>query len=262
MDSDRLESFTKNVQSGISRLEAAFDSSDSFEDVSAEATKLWELLDEGEDVLDELDLTDLPDIVDAGDVPEAIDVEDLPDAISEGDPKEAIDTIGLVRAIELRELWNSTDMRELWREAREFEDAVTDFTGDSEGDSDGSDGMLSGMGTDMDVGMDGPGIDTEMDSELYQSKIQSELHDSVESFRGKLLETRNKLAQIKKENESKGNIGQPNSRNPTAYSTMAGSRPDMGKSTHFSTVPTETRYSSAPNSKRIYGRRFEEEDDA
>ncbi|SIR14211.1 hypothetical protein SAMN05421858_1576 [Haladaptatus litoreus] len=260
MDSDRLETFTENVQSGISRLESAFESSDSFEDVSAEATKLWELLDEGEDVLDELDLTDLPDIVDAGDVPKAIDVEDLPDAISEGDPKEAIDTIGVVRALELRELWSSTDMRELWREAREFEDAVTDYTGDSEGDGE-DDGMLSGMDTDMDVGMDGPG-NTEMDSELYQSKIQSELHDSVESFREKLLETRNKLAAIKEENESKGNVGQPNSRNPTAYSTMAGSRPDMGKATHFSTVPTETRYSSAPNSKRIYGRRFEEEDDA
>ncbi|GAA0198177.1 hypothetical protein [Haladaptatus pallidirubidus] len=261
MDRNRLESFTKDVQNGVSRLESTFESSDSFEEVSVEATNLWELLDEGEDVLDELDLTNLPDIVDAGDVSKAIDVEDLPDAISKGDPKEAIDTVGLIRAIELRELWSSTDMRKLWREAREFDDAVSDFTGDSD-DGDADDGMLSGMDAGIDADVGGPGIDTEMDSELYQSKIQSELHDSVESFREKLLETRNELATIKAENESKGNVGQPNSRNPTAVSTMGGSRPDMGKSTHFSTVPKETRYSSAPNSKRIYGTWFEEEDDA
>ncbi|WP_435154182.1 hypothetical protein [Haladaptatus sp. DFWS20] len=255
MDNDRLGEFTADVQSGVDTLESAFESSDSFEDVSTAAEKLWDMLDEGEDVLDELDLTNLPDVIDATRLPDAVEVEDVPEAISEGDPKEAIDTMGLIRAVELRELWNSTDMRELWREAREFDDAFGDFSGE---DSEEGDGMTSGM----DAEMDASGIDGEMQSELYQSKIQSELHDSVESFREKLLETRDRLAKIKEENESKGGAGQPNSRNPTAFSTMPSSRTDIGKSTRFSAVPKEAWHSSAPNSKRIYGDRFEEEDDA
>ncbi len=256
MDSDRLESFTEDVRSGVEALESTFESSDSFEDVSSKAETLWTVLDEGEDVIDELDLTNLPDVVDATQVPKAVEFEDVPEAISEGDPKEAIDTFGLVKAVELRELWDSTDMRELWRESREFDDAFDEFAGDS-GDEDG-DGMLSGADADMDVS----GIDPDMQSEVYQSKIQSELHDSVESFREKLLETRDRLAEIKQENESKGGAGQPNSRNPTAYSTMPSSRTDVGNSTQFSTVPKEAWHSSAPNSKRIYGNRFEEEDNA
>lgn len=255
MDTDRLGEFTVDVQSGLETLESAFESSDSFEDVSTAAEKLWDVLDEGEDVLDELDLTNLPDVIDATRLPDAVDVEDVPDAISERNPKEAIDTVGLIRAVELRELWSSTDMRELWREAREFDDAFDDLGG---GGGEEEDEMISSMDADTDAS----GIDGEMQSELYQSKIQSELHDSVESFREKLLETRDRLAEIKEENESKGGAGQPNSRNPTAFSTMPSSRTDIGKSTRFSTVPKEAWHSSAPNSKRIYGDRFEEGDDA
>ncbi|WP_266077540.1 hypothetical protein [Haladaptatus caseinilyticus] len=257
MDSDRLDEFTKNVQSGIDALESAFESSDSFEDVSAEAENLWDVMDEGEDVLDEIDLADLPDVVNAKRIPDAIEFGDLPDAISDGDPKQAIDTWGLIKAVKLRELWDSTDMRELWRETREFDDAFDEFL-DGGSDADEESGMLSGVDADV----DGSGIDGEMQSELYQSKVQSELHESVESFREKLLETRDQLAEIKRENESKGGAGQPNSRNPTAYSTIPGSRRDIGNSTRFSTVPKEGWHSSAPNSKRIYGDRFEEEDDA
>ncbi|WP_227354238.1 hypothetical protein [Haladaptatus salinisoli] len=260
MDDQQIEAFETEVRSGVERLKSAFESSESFEEVSDEAEKLWTVLDEGEDVLDQIDLADVPDIVDAEDASEAVDDEDVPKAISEGDPKEAIDARGLVKALELRQLWESADVRELWREAREFEDAVDDLGGDSEDGGDG--GMLSG--TSADVGgadVDDADVESEVRGELYQAKIQSELQDSVETFREKLIETRNELAAIKAENESIGGPGQPNSRNPTAYSSVARSRTDMGSAGSFSTVPRETKYSSAPNTKRIYGDRFEEEND-
>ena len=47
------------------------------------------------------------------------------------------------------------------------------------------------------------------------------------------------------------------SRNPTAISTLPGSRGDLGRSTRHSTVPTETKYSTTPNYDRIYGDRFD-----
>ncbi|WP_458188362.1 hypothetical protein [Haladaptatus sp. NG-WS-4] len=257
MDNDQMETFVEEVQSGVRRLKSAFESSDSFDEVIQEAENLWSVLDEGEDVLDEIDYSDVPDVVDADDASEAIDVEDVPEAISEGDPKEVIDMWGLYQALNLKELWDSADMREVWREAREFEDAVDDLDDDSD-----DDGMLSGADADMEGGSVGAGdVDDEMQSELYESKIQSELHDSVETFREKLRKTRNQLAEVKAENEMHGGPGQPSSRNPTAYSTAAGSRMDRLSVKKFSTVPKETRHSSAPNMKRIYGDRFEEDSD-
>ncbi|WP_458204657.1 hypothetical protein [Haladaptatus sp. NG-SE-30] len=258
MDNDRMETFAEDVKSGVKGLKSAFESSDTFEEVVQEAEKLWSVLDEGEDVLDEIDYSDVPDVVDADDASEAIDVEDVPEAISEGDPKEVIDMWGVYQALKLKELWDSADMREVWREAREFEDAVDDLDDDSDDGED--DGMLS----DPDMGggaMDDAEVESEVQSEVYESKIQSELHDSAETFREKLLETRNRLAEAKAENEKKGGPGQPSSRNPTAVSTLSLSDREAVTVTKFSTVPTETRHSSAPNMERIYGDRFEEKTD-
>jgi hypothetical protein len=249
MDSDRLKAFTDDVRSGLDGLTAAFESADSFEDVSGEARNLWNVLDEGEDVLDELDLIDVPEVVDLSELPDIIELEDTPDAVDEGDPGELIDVRSLIRAIEFRELWSSTDVRGLWNESDEFTDALEEIgIGDSDGDDD-EDGM---MGSDL---------KNEVQSELYESKLQAQLQESVDEFREKLMDTRNDLKEVKEENESMGGAGQPSSDNPSAYSTMTGSRSDMGGVGRYSTVPKSGWHSSGGGSKRIYGDRFEEEED-
>ncbi len=249
MDSDRIKAFTDEVQSGLDGLTEAFESAESFEDVSGEAQKLWNVLDEGEDVLDELDLTDVPEVVDLSELPDIIELEDTLDAVDEGDPGELIDVRSLIRAIEFRELWSSTDVRSLWNESDEFTDALE------------STGMVDSTRTRTGDDMMGSDLKNEVQSELYESKLQAQLQESVDEFREKLMDTRNDLKEVKEENESMGGAGQPSSDNPSAYSTAAGSRSDMGGVGRHSTIPKSGWHSSGGGSKRIYGDRFEEEDD-
>lgn len=247
MDNQEIRAFTDEVESGLERLVTAFESSDSFGDVSAEAENLWNVLDEGEDVIDELDLTDVPDVVDVSELPDVVELEDTSDAVDEGDPGEVIDVRDLIHAIKFRELWSSTDVRSLWKEGDEFTDAVDDVGGDGSEDDDGT-------------GMDAD-IENEVQSELYESKLQAQLRESVDEFRGKLMETRNELKAIKEENETVGGPGQPSSGNPSAYSTISGSRTSKKGVARYSTVPKRGWHSSSEGSKRIYGDRFEEEAD-
>ncbi|WP_440009972.1 hypothetical protein [Halomicrococcus sp. SG-WS-1] len=262
MDSDRLRKLDESARSGIERLESTFEDSDSFETITAEAENLWEVVEEAGELLEEVDLRELSDAVDHSDLTEAIDYEDVPEAMK-GDVEEAVDLRGLLEAVALRELWNSTDVREVWRESREFVEAVEEVGETMDDDSNGS----SADGDDfLDVDADELGVSDrdEIPTDAYQTKLQAELADSVETFREKLLETRNQLKQAKEENElqqAERSRSQPDSRNPTAYSTVPSKRSDIGNATKFSTVPRETRYSTAPNFDRVYGDRFEEDHD-
>ncbi len=249
MDNDRIEAFTDEVQSGLDGLVSAFGSNE-FDTISTEAEKLWTVLDEGEDVLDELDLTDLPDVVELSELPDVIELEDTSEAVDEGDAGEIIDLRSLANAIKFRELWSSTDVRSLWKESDEFTDAL-EAIGIGSGDSDNDGNGMLAMDDDL---------KNEVQSELYESKLQSQLQESVDEFRESLMDTRNDLKEIKEENESMGSTGQPSSDNPSAYSTMATSRSDMVSVARYSTIPKKGWHSSTGGSKRIYGDRFEEED--
>ncbi|MGA9402943.1 hypothetical protein [Haladaptatus sp.] len=249
MANDEIEPFLDEVQSGLDGLVSALGSADSFDSVAAEAENLWNVLDEGEDVLDELDLTDLPDVLELSELPDVIELEDTDDAIDEGDAGEVIDVRSLISAIKFRELWSSTDVRSLWEESDEFTDALEEIgVGDDESDDDDT------------IEMD-EGLENEMQSELYESKLQSQLQESVDEFRDGLIDTRNDLKEAKEENESRGTTGQPSSGNPSAYSTMAASGTTEASVARYSTVPKSGWHSSGSKNKRIYGRRFEEEED-
>ncbi len=173
MAKDEIETFLDEVGAGLDRLVSAFISADSFDSVSTEAENLWNVLDEGEDVLDELDLSDLPDIIELSELPDVVEVEDTDDAIDEGDAGEVIDVRSLISAIKFRELWSSTDVRSLWEESDEFTDALEEIgIGDDDPD-DPDDGMME-MDDDL---------ENEMQSELYESKLQSQLQESADEFR-------------------------------------------------------------------------------
>ncbi|XVH31163.1 hypothetical protein ACNS7O_12320 [Haloferacaceae archaeon DSL9] len=102
-------------------------------------------------------------------------------------------------------------------------------------------------------------VDTEQVSNVdqYVVAVQAQLSESVEEFRQKIIEAHAELAKIREETEDMFEpVGQPNSRNPTAVSSMPRKRGDMGGRSMFSTVPKNTMYSNVPNHKRIYGARF------
>lgn len=226
---------------------------------------LAELVEETEELLETADLSELPEAVDASELDEAIEGEDAPEALRELDPSEAIAFRKLLKVIELGEVFDSVDVREFWRNKRELEDEyedVTDYAPDDE-DEEEPEEQFDFVDEDYDAPELDPDLGTLDEDETGQGKqaaVQKEVSDAVGEFRESLLAAHARLDRMVEENEERTrHVGTATSRNPTAVSTMARSRPDMGGGTRGSTVPEETRYSNAPNRRRIYGRRFEEE---
>lgn len=256
---------------------------------------LQAVVEEADELLDAMDLTELPSAVDAEDADEVIREDELPEAIANLDPEEAIRLRKLLAVIDIGELWDSVDVRDVWRNKREFEEALEelDETDDEDvlpfvDDLTDDDGFVDGLTDDgdddgfVDVDMDGDGVmdgdgllggdgDDAVDvpDEAYQTAVQSQLSNSVDEFRDGLVAVHQKLARLREENQERiDSTGQPNSRNPTAHSTLTSGRGRSDVDTRYSTVPAESKYSNAPNRRRIYGSRFEkhaeeeEEEDA
>lgn len=252
----------------------------SFDDAQEDVEDLLAVADEAQELLQTVDLGELTEAVDLADLPEAVEADDLPEAVAKGDPGAAIQYRKLAQVVELGELWSGQDMRELWRNKRELEEATDDVADDSTDD----DGALAKMRETLDSLTDDSEereffddsassdegeaeADTEKDdldipSEAIEQQIQSGLDDAIEEFRQGVLEVRDRLEDLKAENEERTeDVEQPSSRNPTAYSTLPSARSDMHGVAKFSTIPSETKYSTAPNRKRIYGSRFDDRED-
>lgn len=223
---------------------------------------LWEVADEIEDVVETIDLTDLNDIVDVGDVPEAVDASELPEAIAERDLGEAVKRRKLVKVINFTELWDAIDVRAFWKEFRELNDEVDDVTGADD------DSLTPEMDVVDDVDLDRPDFEglgdfdslDDFDPESAENAIQKKILEGVDEFREALLASHEKLKALRDENRERTSRADDstNSRSPTAVSTMP-SRDctNVGGTARFSTVPRETRHSTAPNRHRVYGDRFE-----
>lgn len=246
---DQLEELLPGIADALERLKTAIVENSDDEEVIETAEEVWEILDEAEDVLDTLDLEEVPDVINVEELHEAIEAEEVPEAIADGEAREAIDLSGLKEAIEFRELWGAADISELRKEKAELEDEIDDVT--DEGEEGEDDGLLDTGGV---IGTGG-GAHTQFDAEDRQEKIQSLIEKAVEKFRAMLLETHDKLRVLYELNQEK--LGGSDSLNPTAVSTMPdGPVPDSA-STRASTVPSQVRHTRTDNPRRIYGRRFE-----
>lgn len=209
---------------------------------------LEDVADEAEDILSSADLTQLASAIDWSDLPETIELEDLPDAVRDRDLSEVLVLRKLLELSELHKLWEGMDTRELWREKREFDDEMDDITEDH--DDEATDSMRDASMPAGDV--------HEIDPETIENAIQSELSESVGEFREKLLEARERLRDLRERTEDRFPERRRNrSRNPTAVTTMPQRAVTAGGVANHSTVPAETRHSTAPNRPRIYGSRFE-----
>jgi len=225
---------------------------------------LYEVATEAEELLATIDLSELPEAVDVSELPALIETGDIPEAITSGDAGKAIDTKALLDVVELGRLWSSVDVREFWRNKREFESALDDVTDD---DGDRGEGVLNRIKeafataaeADGDDGLGMDDVDEEVSADAAQAALQSGLQDAIDKFYDGLLKTHERLETLRELNrERTGNVGQPDSRNPTAFSTLPDpSKGSRGRGLQYSTVPRETKYSSAPNRERVYGTRFE-----
>jgi hypothetical protein len=233
-----------------------------FEELIADIQTVAE---EAIELLETMDLSELPAAIDEEELDELVVEENLPEAVANGDPDEAIRLRKLLAVVDLAELWGSVDVRDAWRNKRELEDAVDDVTDETDDASD-DDGFVSEMtGDEDDVDFDaGETLETGDDDmnvpdQAYETAIQSQLSDSVEQFRRGLVEVHHQLARMREENQRRTESAeQPSSRNPTATSTLASTGTRSSVDVKYSTVPRETKYSSAPNRARVYGSRFDE----
>ena len=276
LDSD-LDDLLDRAMDDIDALLTAQESDHPFEEVQEDVEDLITVVEEIEELLETVDLTDLPDAVDLSELPDAIEASEVPDAIAEGDPGGAVKYRKLLQVVELGELWDTVNVREFWRNKRELDDATDDVTDDEDEDEEGPMEKLREFVGDDDADADDAGSvetrdtsgtddtedgsereDIDVPTETIQQRVQSKLSDAVGEFRESLLDTRERVQELKEENEGRvEEVGQPDSRNPTAYSSIPTARNGMSGTAKFSTVPEETRYSSAPNRPRLYGSRLD-----
>lgn len=231
-----------------------------------------ELLDELADV--HRALVALLETVDPSAAADAIDLERLwtlvdwtgiPRAVSTGDYRSALAYENLPEVVDAADFLESTDIREGWRRARELSTEVEDVTDALSGDDGGAE---SGTVEENRVEAANDAAEREAGVELAKSLsttdggrrlvVQKAVSDAVSEVRADLLDAHERIETAVADHESRSaRVDRPNSRNPSAFSTLPRSGPPVAAATTFSTVPTETRYSDAPNFERVYGRRFQ-----
>lgn len=281
---EEAEDCLTNVEECLGGLESLEElDSDTLETLLGDIETLARVATETEELIDALNVGDLPEAVDADELLEAIEVGKIPDVLADEDAgaSDLVNFTQLFRAIDLLNAWDATDLGDIWEEKRELEDAVDDL-------EDGEDaGMVEDAVSDIaeddesligdDDGDDDELIETEFgaeeakaalgspnpedDPEAYQVFIQEQAMEGIDAFRTALLETHEKFERLVEYNRERmrRKDTSTNSRNPTAASTMPTERAAVGSGVKHSTVPQDVHLSTAPSRKRIYGQRFRQE---
>ena len=276
---DEAEDALANVDELLGGVESIDELDDgAIESVVGDVETLVSVVRETEELLETIDLTDLPDAVEGDELLEAIEVGEIPEILAD-DEQGASDLVNftqLFRAIDLLNAWDATDLTDLWQEKRELQDAVDELgDGDDAGMAEDAisdvtdgddDGDLIGDDDEDVIEMDAGDakealgdINVAEDPEAYQVAIQEQAMKGIDAFRSALLETHEKFEQLYEMNREKmrRQDTSTNSRNPTAAATIPTDRRDLGGGARHSTVPQKVKLSTAPTRKRIYGRRFE-----
>ncbi|SDC47814.1 hypothetical protein [Natrinema hispanicum] len=285
-DAEPAADLLEEADAGLDRLKDTLGNLDNVDELEGETVEtvigdvdtLVRVADELVELLNELDLSELPDAVDKEELLDAIDVGEIPDAIANDDGvSDVVEFTKLFDAIDLLNAWNATDLTDICQEKRELDDAVDDLADGNDAGmiedtvsdlADDDDGQLVGddealIETDMDAVSATKAalgdIDVAEDPEAYQVAIQQQAMAGIDAFRTALLETHERFERLYEFNREKmrRQDTSTDSRNPTASSTIPTDRRDLGGGARYSTVPQDVKLSTAPSRKRIYGRRFE-----
>lgn len=288
---DSFDALLEDATESLGRLEETVGESDAIEDLDDDTLEtvvgdldtLVRVAEEVGDLLEAMDLSELPDAIDGDELLDAIELGEIPDVLADDDHgvTDLVDFTELFDAIDLLNAWNAADLTDVWQAKRELddatddlgdgddagmlEDAVSDIVTGDDGDGDGllgddEDGVLD---TGMDAGSAAKealgDIDVAEDPEAYQVAIQQQAMEGIDAFRSALLETHEEFEKLYEFNREKmrRQDTSTNSRNPTAAATIPTERRDLGGGARYSTVPQTVKLSTAPTRKRIYGRRFE-----
>lgn len=283
-----FDDLLEEADASLERLEDTLGDVDAIDELEGETVEtvvgdvdtLVRVAEKAVELLNELDLSELPDAVDGDKLLDAIDVGEIPDAMANDDEgvSDVVDFTMVFEAIDLLNAWNAADLTDIWQEKGELDDAVDDLAdGDDAGMvedavsdiDDDDDGQLVGDDDEdlIETGMDTASatkealgdIDVAEDPEAYQVAIQQQAMAGIDAFRTALLETHETFEQLYEFNREKmrRQDTSTNSRNPTAAATIPTERRDLGSGARYSTVPQDVKLSTAPTRKRIYGRRFE-----
>lgn len=271
LDENAVE-LLKRAEEAIESLFASFSSGTDAE-IRENIEDLRNVIEESAELLETVELTKVPGAIDYENMDEAIDVSDIPNAIAERDVGRAIHYNKLLTLVEFGEVLDAVDVRAFEQNKDEFEAAVDEFIGESGRNQDQNQNQKPDQDQNRDENDDrgiidsmdpdtGDATEVASDGQVKQVAMQSKLRDSIEEFRESIFEAHDRMKELretasKQVAETNGDIGQPSSRNPTAYSTLPPQQTDRIGTTGVSTVPANTRYSSASNPPRIYGDRFE-----
>jgi hypothetical protein len=271
-DTDDATALLERAAAAVTSLIRLLSDDATPEETTDEIENLQEIATEAEELLATVDLTTLPDAIDLAELPTAIEADDIPVAVAEGDLQQAVHYSELLAVVEFGELLDAVDVQEFHQHREELAAAIDDVTGDSESSEmwivfdtleelieilrpEGDDGLIDAIEGEE-------ALDVALDGETKQAVIQSQLHETIGEFRESVLEARTRLEELHEEaneqiEETTGGLGQPSSRNPTAFSTLTTAWKPTGGTGQYSTVPESTRYSTAPSHRRLYGSRFE-----
>ncbi|ELY79891.1 hypothetical protein [Natrinema pallidum] len=284
-----FDALIADATESLGRLEETLANSEAIDDLDDDTIEtlvgdldtLERVAEEVGELLEALDLSELPDAVDGDAFLNAIEFGAAPDVLATEDEgvTDLVDVTELIGAIDLLNAWNAADLTAVWENKRELDDALDELAdGDDAGlvedavsdiaTGDDGDGLLGDDGDGvLDTGMDAGtaakqalgDIDVADDPAAYQVAIQQQAMRGIDAFRTALLETHEAfehLYEFNREKMRRQDRG-TNSRNPMAASTMPVDRRDLGGGARYATVPQDVKLSTAPSRKRIYGRRFE-----
>ncbi|WP_408958178.1 hypothetical protein [Natrinema sp. 74] len=284
-ETEPFDALLEDATESLQHLDAVVDDVEAIDELDDETVEsvigdldaLARVAKEVGELLEEIDLTDLPDAVNEDELLDAIEAGELPAVLADEDA-DATDLISfreLFDAIDLLETWDAADLTGLWQEKRELDAALEELEDSADAGTvekavaeiASSDERLFGeegelLETDVDAteaATEALGdIDITDDPEAYQAAIQRQAIDGIDAFRAALLETHAKFERLYEYNREKmrREDTSTNSRNPTAAATIPTQRRDLGGA-RYSTVPQAVKLSTAPTRRRIYGRRFE-----
>jgi hypothetical protein len=276
---DQFETLSHDAEQYINELAGKTENGD-LQPLLQEISTLLRIVDEAEDLLETIDLSELPEAIDGEELLAAIDLGEIPAALEDGDSDKVVKLRQLIHAVKLVKLWDAVDIQEFWQEKSKLDEVVGELT---DGEDDGIIGEtldatvdavsdqgeedireeVDAIGSELKAGTKeafGSAEDALRDGNLqeYQLIIQQQTMAGIEEFRDALIDTHGVFEQVYDENRKKlrRTDKSTHSRNPTAVSTMPLTRADLGKGTRYSTVPPAVRYSTAPPLDRIYGQRF------
>lgn len=288
---------TDDGESAVESLAAAVtgDGSNGDGSLGEDAKAIVTIIREAEEVLNAIDVSELPEAIDGDQVREAIEVGEIPDALRDDENAEVVKLRQVIRAINLGKTLASMDVTDVWESKRSIDDATDELDDDDDGGLFGDEGLIAGgedsllgggdgegiLGDDSDGGLTDDLFDTDLDHAMdaaaeelkgdidiqsgnmsaYQEVIQQQAMVGVDAFREALLKTHGQFERIVETNREKmrQQDRQPSSRNPTAVSTIASSRSDVSSVPNYATMPRTVRHSNAPTRSHIYGDRFRRE---